>query len=357
MPANAGSDVLSQLERFKESFLWAAAKGGRVEECESLVQMGTDVNWVSPEGDTPLLAACRNGHVPAALCLLSHGASVNQAGKDGQTALHLSCRHGKEAVAEALILRGADVFAMDNGGATALENQGPHAPDGMLRRLNTIAQRSSRQHDHRDGEDVEDNSTSDTPSRNPDGQGQTSNSWHNNNNNSIFDAATLRTSTSGGRPGSNECARPGLRRGNTGHHYEYHRSIGDAHDGAGGVGPSAASTGHRGSNDTQWGSGSRTMFPSISRTAGSANTGSRQSSASNDASRVGSSSGEGFNFSDDDELLYEDETRIRLLGGAYRGPGARQLGSLPMRNRGRGSDGFPERMQLISAGDPVPHAV
>ena len=27
--------------RFKESFLWAAAKGGRVEECESLVQMGT----------------------------------------------------------------------------------------------------------------------------------------------------------------------------------------------------------------------------------------------------------------------------------------------------------------------------
>lgn len=76
----------------------------------------SDVNWVSPEGDTPLLAACRNGHVPAALFLLSHGASVNQAAKDGQTALHLSCRHGKEAVAEALILRGADVFARDSGG-------------------------------------------------------------------------------------------------------------------------------------------------------------------------------------------------------------------------------------------------
>ncbi|CAN0223444.1 unnamed protein product, partial [Ascophyllum nodosum] len=26
--------------RFKESFLWAAAKGGRVEECESLVKIG-----------------------------------------------------------------------------------------------------------------------------------------------------------------------------------------------------------------------------------------------------------------------------------------------------------------------------
>lgn len=76
----------------------------------------SDVNWVSPEGDTPLLAACRNGHAPVALCLLSHGASVNQAAKDGQTALHLSVRHGKEAVAEALILEGADVFARDNQG-------------------------------------------------------------------------------------------------------------------------------------------------------------------------------------------------------------------------------------------------
>lgn len=28
-------------DRFKESFLWAAAKGGRVEECEMLLQMRT----------------------------------------------------------------------------------------------------------------------------------------------------------------------------------------------------------------------------------------------------------------------------------------------------------------------------
>lgn len=76
----------------------------------------SDVNWVSPEGDTALLAACRNGHVSAALCLLDQGASVNQAAQDGQTALHLSCRRGQEAVAEALILGGADVFARDNNG-------------------------------------------------------------------------------------------------------------------------------------------------------------------------------------------------------------------------------------------------
>lgn len=34
--------------RFKESFLWAAAKGGRVEECESLLQMGTGELKTSP---------------------------------------------------------------------------------------------------------------------------------------------------------------------------------------------------------------------------------------------------------------------------------------------------------------------
>lgn len=33
------------IARFKESFLWAAAKGGRLEECESLVQIGAGEAW------------------------------------------------------------------------------------------------------------------------------------------------------------------------------------------------------------------------------------------------------------------------------------------------------------------------
>lgn len=82
----------------------------------SRVLPSKDVNWKSPEGDTPLLAACRNGHTPTALCLLGHDAEVNLVAVDGQTALHLSCRKGNEAVAEALILNGADVFARDNNG-------------------------------------------------------------------------------------------------------------------------------------------------------------------------------------------------------------------------------------------------
>ena len=66
-------DLSLQLERMKESFLWAAAKGGREEEVESLLSIGADVNWVSNEGDTALIAACRNGHRGVAALLLAHG--------------------------------------------------------------------------------------------------------------------------------------------------------------------------------------------------------------------------------------------------------------------------------------------
>ena len=43
----ADMDLSQQLDRMKESFLWAAAKGGREEEVESLLSIGADVNWVA----------------------------------------------------------------------------------------------------------------------------------------------------------------------------------------------------------------------------------------------------------------------------------------------------------------------
>ena len=60
------------------------------------------------------------------------------------------------------------------------------------------------------------------------------------------------------------------------------------------------------------------------------------------------------------DLLYEAEPRMSLIGGVYRGPGPptpRQQGGLTLRNRMGGREGFPENTQLLSAGAPVPHAV
>mmetsp|Transcript_35892 Transcript_35892/g.58704 ORF Transcript_35892/g.58704 Transcript_35892/m.58704 type:complete len:137 (-) Transcript_35892:29-439(-) len=98
-----GVDLLGHIDRLKESFLWAAAKGGRLEECASLRDIGADVNWVSPEGDTCLLAAARNGHIEVVNYLLAQGSSIDYAmPATGNTALHLAAQRGQTELALAL---------------------------------------------------------------------------------------------------------------------------------------------------------------------------------------------------------------------------------------------------------------
>ena len=72
------------LERLKESFLWVAAQSGNSQDCDSLLEIGAQVNWKNSEGDTPLHAACRRGHDNAVEVLLVHGAETNIAGSDSK---------------------------------------------------------------------------------------------------------------------------------------------------------------------------------------------------------------------------------------------------------------------------------
>ena len=89
-------DLTAHLDRLKESFLWAAAKGGRLQECSSLLRLGADVNWIQRdtvgEGDTPLLAAVRAGHLEVASLLLASGADTGAVARDGDNVLHLCAR-------------------------------------------------------------------------------------------------------------------------------------------------------------------------------------------------------------------------------------------------------------------------
>ncbi|KAH8063200.1 U-box domain-containing protein [Aureococcus anophagefferens] len=134
----AGMDLSQQLDRMKESFLWAAAKGGREEEVESLLSIGADVNWVSNEGDTPLIAACRHGHRGVAALLLAHGgdASATTSG-GGEGALHLCCRRGDEDLSALLVDAGADG---DRGpaGATAFDAGVESGHEQMVARLRNL---------------------------------------------------------------------------------------------------------------------------------------------------------------------------------------------------------------------------
>mmetsp|Transcript_8910 Transcript_8910/g.11803 ORF Transcript_8910/g.11803 Transcript_8910/m.11803 type:complete len:492 (+) Transcript_8910:106-1581(+) len=140
-----GIDLLGHIDRLKESFLWAAAKGGRTEECQSLIQLGADVNWVSPEGDTALLAAVRNGHSDVTSFLLAHGSNINYSMQGtGESALHVACKRGQQELAQMLVEAGASLSREDGRGQTPLVVAQTHGHQALAHRLQTLSQRIER---------------------------------------------------------------------------------------------------------------------------------------------------------------------------------------------------------------------
>eukprot|EP00607_Mallomonas_marina_P010023 CAMPEP_0182421962 /NCGR_PEP_ID=MMETSP1167-20130531/7550_1 /TAXON_ID=2988 /ORGANISM="Mallomonas Sp, Strain CCMP3275" /LENGTH=452 /DNA_ID=CAMNT_0024599635 /DNA_START=19 /DNA_END=1380 /DNA_ORIENTATION=+ len=117
----ADATFSQSLDRLKESFLWAAAQGGNTQDCESLIDIGADVNWRNHEGDTPLLAACRRGHIETANVLIVHGADVNAIGDDSYTPLHIACRRGNYELLSILLESNADIFLQTLDGETAMD--------------------------------------------------------------------------------------------------------------------------------------------------------------------------------------------------------------------------------------------
>jgi hypothetical protein len=110
------------LDRFKESFLWAAAQGGNTEDCESLLAIGADINWKHPtEGDTPILAACRRGHTSTVESLVVHGADINITGSDSLCPLHICCLRGDHATLNVLLSAAPNLLLKTKEGKTALQ--------------------------------------------------------------------------------------------------------------------------------------------------------------------------------------------------------------------------------------------
>lgn len=126
------------LHRLKESFLFAAAQGGSCEDCESLLEIGADPQWRSPEGDTPLLAAARRGHCEAMQTLLVHGADVDATGKDSMTALHICCQRGDYKALNILLQANPALAKRTESGKTALEIAESKGFDDICSRLTTL---------------------------------------------------------------------------------------------------------------------------------------------------------------------------------------------------------------------------
>mmetsp|Transcript_38111 Transcript_38111/g.75975 ORF Transcript_38111/g.75975 Transcript_38111/m.75975 type:complete len:536 (-) Transcript_38111:159-1766(-) len=109
------------IDKLKESFLLAAAQGGNLQDCESLLEFGADVNWKNADGDTPLLAATRRGHTDTMALLLAYGADSNISGADSFTPLHVSTRRGDASSVNILLEANTDPTVRTRDGQTALD--------------------------------------------------------------------------------------------------------------------------------------------------------------------------------------------------------------------------------------------
>ena len=91
-------DINHHIARLKESFLLAAARGGRLQECASLLDLGAEIEWRENNEDTPLIAALRGGHKDCCSLLLAHGANPTGTDRDGNTVMHLIAARNDEGM-------------------------------------------------------------------------------------------------------------------------------------------------------------------------------------------------------------------------------------------------------------------
>ncbi|KAL7452068.1 hypothetical protein ACHAWC_003820 [Mediolabrus comicus] len=121
-PEIVESTIPDHIDRLKESFLLAAAKGGRIVECQSLLELGADCDFAI-DNDTPLLASARNGHRTIVALLLAHGADPMRRDANNNSVFHIIAdTSGDEAMAS-LFSPHAATLAWDTNtfGKTAID--------------------------------------------------------------------------------------------------------------------------------------------------------------------------------------------------------------------------------------------
>ena len=124
MTSEISPSISNHISLLKESFLLAAARGGRLLECQSLLELGADTEFSNDEnGDTPLLAACRNDHRTVVSLLLAHGADPSRCDRKNNTVLHIVAETtGDEALATLFCPNASALLnKTNNDGKTAID--------------------------------------------------------------------------------------------------------------------------------------------------------------------------------------------------------------------------------------------
>jgi len=91
--------------------LFEACGRGNIEEVESLIKKGADVNVSYTNGNTPLMVPSYYGYTEIVQLLINEGANVNASLYNFDTALIRACRKNNIKIVKLLIDAGADVNA------------------------------------------------------------------------------------------------------------------------------------------------------------------------------------------------------------------------------------------------------
>jgi tetratricopeptide (TPR) repeat protein len=104
--------------------LIAAAKGGRTDAIQPLLDKGADLEAKNEDGQTALIVATEEGKIDTMKFLLAKGANIEAMDNHGKTALITATEYysiyNREQVVRLLLAQGADVEAKDKDDRTAL---------------------------------------------------------------------------------------------------------------------------------------------------------------------------------------------------------------------------------------------
>jgi ankyrin repeat protein len=97
--------------------LFNSIQAGNLDQIQSLLNDGADINFIGEMGVTPLFYACKNSNIKIIKFLLNNGASIDLQIKDsGFTPLHFAAQEGQFDILKLLVESGANVNAKDDWG-------------------------------------------------------------------------------------------------------------------------------------------------------------------------------------------------------------------------------------------------
>ncbi|KAJ8297702.1 hypothetical protein KUTeg_024233 [Tegillarca granosa] len=112
---------LNQGDDHRFSLLHWAAREGRTNIVDMLIQRGARINATNMGDDTALHLAASHGHRDIVRMLIQNKANINAINEHGNTPLHYACFWGQDLIAEELVNNGALVSIANKFDETPLE--------------------------------------------------------------------------------------------------------------------------------------------------------------------------------------------------------------------------------------------